>query len=80
MLADWLSRKPQPSQVPDLLPRFEGTVAVVYKGMPLDKKLLDLIDVCTHDDDYSSVLQVCNEGSDLKGLRADHPAREFKSV
>ena len=48
--------------------------------MPLDKKLLDLIEACNQDDDYASILQVCNEGSDLKGLRAEHPAREFKSV
>ena len=56
ILADWLSRKPQPTQVPDLLPRFEGTIAMIYEGLPLDKKLLDLIEVCTSDDNYASVL------------------------
>ena len=80
LIANWLSRKPQPSTVSDLLPRFDGTVALVYEGMPLDKKLLDLIDACNNDDDYISVLQVLNEGGDLKGLRAEHPAKEFKSV
>ena len=80
LLADWLSRKPQPAPVPDLLPRFQGTIALIYEGSPLDKKLLDLIEACTADDNYSSVLQVLNEGGDTKGLRADHPAREFKSV
>ena len=32
------------------------------------------------DDNYASILQVINEGSSIRGLRADHPAREFKSV
>ena len=79
LLADWLSRKPQPTQVPDLLPWFEGTIALVYEGF-LDKKLTDLIDACSMDDNYASILQVINEGSNLKGLRADHPARDFRSV
>merc|ERR1711954_182259 len=80
LLADWLSRKLQPTQVPDLLPRFEGTIALVYEGMPLDKKLIDLIDACSMDDNYASILQVINEGGSIKGLRADHPASEFKYV
>ena len=82
LLADWLSRKPQPTQVPDLLPRFEGAgaIALVYEGMPLDKKLTDLIDACSMDDNYASILQVVNEGGELRGLRADHPARDFRSV
>ena len=61
LIADWLSRKPQPTEVPGLLPRFEtGTVALVYEGNPLDKKLLDLIDACNQDDNYCSILQVLN--------------------
>ena len=55
-------------------------MALVYEGNPLDKKLLDLIDACNQDDNYCSILQVLNEASDLRGLRADHPAREFRSV
>jgi hypothetical protein len=80
LIADWLSRKPQPTEIPGLLPRFEtGTVALVYEGLPLDKKLLDLIEVANQDDAYCSILQVLNEGGDLRGLRADHPAREYRS-
>ena len=29
LLADWLSRRPQPTQEADHIPRFEGTVALV---------------------------------------------------
>ena len=76
LLADWLSRKPQPAPSPDLLPRFEGTVALVYEGMPLDKLLLDLIEAGNADEAYSSVIQVVNEGGDIKQLRAEHPAKE----
>merc|ERR1711867_256358 len=80
LLADWLSRKPQPDSAPDLIPRFDGTVALIYRGMPLDKLLLDLIDAAHADDDYNAVLQVVNEGGDLKKLRAEHPAKEYKSI
>ena len=64
------------------MPRFEGagTIALVYEGMPIDKKLVDLIDACAMDNNYASILQVVNEGGELRGLRADHPARELRSV
>ena len=69
-----------PNSAPDLIPRFDGTVALVYDGMPLDKLLLDLIDAAHADDDYNALLQVVNEGGDLKKLRAEHPAKEYKSI
>ena len=51
LLADWRSRNPKPAPVSDLIPRFEGTVALVYEGMPLDKLLLDLIEECNRNED-----------------------------
>ena len=69
-----------PAPASGLLPRFEGTVALVYEGMPLDKLLLDLIEECNQDEDYSAVLQVVNEGGDIKQLRAEHPAKAYKGV
>ena len=80
LLADWLSRNPLPAPASGLLPRFEGTVALVYEGMPLDKLLLDLIEECNRDEEYSAVLQVINEGGDIKQLRNEHPAKEYKSI
>ena len=69
LLADWLSRKPQPAPASDLLPRFKGKVCLIYEGMPLDKLLLDLIEVGNNDEDYASVIQVVKEGGDIKQLR-----------
>ena len=83
LLADWLSRKPQSTQEAEYLPRFEGTVALIYDGAPLDRKVLDTIEAAVADDDYSAVVEVINEGTDLQGLRGlgdDHPAKIYKSV
>ena len=41
---------------------------------------LEAISKICHNSAISSVLQILNEGGDTKGLRADHPAREYKSV
>ena len=83
LLADWLSRKPQSHQEAEHLPRFEGTIALVYEGAPLDRKVLDTIECAVVDNDYSAVVEVLNEGTDLRGLGGlgdDHPAKVFKSV
>ena len=80
LLADWLSRTPQSTQEADHLHRFEGTVALIYEGAPLDKKVLDMIDCAVADDEYSAIVQVVNQGADLRGLGDDHPAKAFKGV
>ena len=83
LLADWLSRNPQPTQEAEYQPHFEGTVALIYEGVPLDKKVLETIEAAVADDDYSAVVEVINEGTDLQGLRAlgdDHPAKVYRSV
>ena len=78
LLADWLSRNPQPTQESVNLPRFEGTVALVYEGAPLDKKVLEVIDYGTTDEDYTAILQILNEGGTSEVWGTITPPRHTK--
>ena len=52
----------------------------MYEGVPLDRKVLDIIEFGATDDEYTAVLQVLHEGEDLRGLGDNHPAKAFHKV
>ena len=81
-MADFMSRKLHSTQDAPEVPRHlpVSMVAVMFQGVMLDKRLLDLVEKANDDPTYQDVIECLHSKQLLTLLDKDHPAQQYKRV
>ena len=78
-LADFMSRKLHSTKEAPDIPRHMpvAMVAIMYEGTVLDKKLMDLVEAGSEDEDYQDILECI---ASKQKLNDQHPAQQYKKI